>query len=50
MLNKLLVSIWFGVVMITSFVMSRELIIIAVTSSIYAIPLFIKLMKEEEQC
>ena len=48
MLNKLLISIWFAVVMITSFVMSKELIIIAITSSIYAVPLFIKCMKEEE--
>jgi hypothetical protein len=47
LINRLLVGIWFGVLFIALFTKDRDMMIIAVTSTIYAFPLFIRCMKEE---
>jgi hypothetical protein len=48
-MKKLQISIWFAIVMITSFVMSRELITLSIITSIYALPLFIQEMRKEDE-
>ena len=49
LINRLLVGMWVAVLFIALFVKEREIIIIAVTSTIYAFPLFIRCMKEENE-
>lgn len=47
LINRLLLGMWLVSIFFALFIQERELVIIAVVSSIYAIPLFIRCMKEE---